>query len=66
VPAIAYGSNIRFIPMIVGYVIARIILAVVMVPHYMAGEIYSLYQLLEQHFGRGLRSVGVPGASRAL
>jgi SSS family solute:Na+ symporter len=55
VPAIAYGSNIMFIQMIVGYVIARIILAVVMVPHYMAGEIYSPYQLLEQHLGRAPR-----------
>ncbi len=55
VPAIAYGSNILFIQMIGGYVIARIILAVVMVPHYMKGEIYSPYQLLEQHLGRGPR-----------
>ena len=55
VPAIAYGSNLMFIQMIVGYVIARIILAVVMVPHYMKGEIYSPYQLLEQHLGRGPR-----------
>jgi SSS family transporter len=55
VPAIAFGGNIMFIQMIVGYVIARIILAVVMVPHYMAGEIYSPYQLLEQHLGVGPR-----------
>jgi len=55
VPSIAYGSNIMFIQMIVGYVIARIILAVVMVPHYMKGEIYSPYQLLEQHLGVGPR-----------
>ena len=55
VPAIAYGSNLMFIQMIVGYVIARIILAVVMVPHYLKGEIYSPYQLLEQHLGRGPR-----------
>lgn len=51
VPAIAYGSNIMFIQMIVGYVIARVILAVVMVPHYLKGEIYSPYQLLEQNLG---------------
>jgi len=57
VPAIAYGGNILFIQMIVGYVIARIILAVVMVPHYMKGEIYSPYQLLEQHLGPGARKV---------
>ncbi|MBC7368692.1 MAG: hypothetical protein H7343_18100 [Undibacterium sp.] len=55
VPAIAYGSNIMFIQMIAGYVIARIILAVVMVPHYLKGEIYSPYQLLEQHLGVGPR-----------
>jgi SSS family solute:Na+ symporter len=55
VPAIAYGGNIMFIQMIVGYVIARIVLAIVMVPHYMKGEIYSPYQLLEQHLGRGPR-----------
>jgi len=57
VPAIAYGGNIMFIQMIVGYVIARIILAIVMVPHYMKGEIYSPYQLLEQHLGPGARKV---------
>jgi len=58
VPAIAYGGNILFIQMIVGYVVARIVLAVVMVPHYMKGEIYSPYQLLEQHLGRGPRRLG--------
>ena len=55
VPAIAYGSDILFIQMIAGYVIARLILAVVLVPHYLSGEIYSPYQLLEQHLGRGPR-----------
>ena len=55
VPAIAFRGNIAFIQMIVGYVIARILLAVVMVPHYFKGEIYSPYQLLEDHLGLGPR-----------
>ncbi|MBI5774239.1 MAG: hypothetical protein HZA89_10910 [Verrucomicrobia bacterium] len=55
VPAIAFGGNLVFIQMIIGYVIARIILAIVMVPHYFAGEIYSPYQLLENHLGRAPR-----------
>ena len=55
VPAIAYGGNLFFLQMILGYVIARVILAVVMVPHYLRGEIYSPYQLLEQHLGPGAR-----------
>ncbi len=55
VPAIAFGGNMMFLQMIIGYVIARIILAIVLVPHYLKGEIYSPYQLLEQHLGRGPR-----------
>src|SRR5262245_6538177 len=51
VPAIAFGGDIAFIQMIVGYVIARVILAVVMVPHYLSGEIYSPYQLIEKNLG---------------
>src|ERR1044071_1440573 len=49
VPALAYGSNLAFLQMVLGYVIARLILAVVMVPHYLKGEIYSPYQLFADH-----------------
>jgi SSS family transporter len=55
VPAMAYGGNIAFIQMIIGYVIARIILAVVMVPHYFKGEIYSPYQLFADKLGPSAR-----------
>src|SRR5258707_6007437 len=39
VPAMAYGTNLAFIQMVVGYVIARVVLAVLLVPHYFKGEI---------------------------
>src|SRR4026207_62173 len=55
VPAMAYGGNLLFIQMIIGYVIARIILAIVMVPHYLKGEIYSPYQLFANTFGPSAR-----------
>src|SRR2546429_5397549 len=55
VPGIAYGGNIAFVQMIVGYVIARIILAIVLVPHYFKGEIYSPYQLFANTFGPAAR-----------
>src|SRR2546423_2263166 len=51
VPGLAYGGNIAFLQMIIGYVIARIILAIVLVPHYFKGEIYSPYQLFANTFG---------------
>jgi SSS family transporter len=55
VPAMAYGGNIAFLQMIIGYVIARVILAVVLVPHYFKGEIYSPYQLFANTFGAPAR-----------
>src|SRR5690349_8524171 len=57
VPAMAYGTDLSFIQIVIGYVIARLILAIVMVPHYLKGEIYSPYQLLENSFGAPARKL---------
>src|SRR5258708_25057442 len=57
VPAMAYGTIMAFLQMIVGYVIARVILAVIMVPHYFKGEIYSPYQLFSNAFGPSVRQM---------
>src|SRR5436190_22520 len=57
VPAMAYGTNLAFIQMVIGYVIARIVLAVLLVPHYFKGEIYSPYELLGSAFGPKARQM---------
>lgn len=56
IPALAYASDLRFIQIVIGYVIARIILAIVLVPRYFAGEIYSPYQLLGDRFGQSAQT----------
>jgi SSS family transporter len=55
VPAMAYGGNLAFLQMILGYVIARVVLAIVLVPHYFKGEIYSPYELFADAFGPAAR-----------
>src|SRR5947208_3322453 len=55
VPGLAYGSDMSLLQMIIGYIIARIILAIVLVPHYFKGEIYSPYQLFANAFGPSAR-----------
>ena len=65
VPALAFGSismaegnlvvtggNMSFIQLIFGYVIARVLLAIIMIPHYFRGEIYSPYDILQRTFGK--------------
>jgi SSS family transporter len=55
VPAMAYGGDLAFLQMIFGYVAARIVLAIVLVPHYFKGEIYSPYELFGKAFGPSAR-----------
>ena len=54
-PAIAYAGNLGFLQLVLGYVLARIILCVVLVPQYFQGEFYTAYQLLEKRFGRHMK-----------
>lgn len=55
VPAMAFGGNLGLVQVVLGYVLARIFLAIVMVPHYLRGEIYSPYQLFANAFGPAAR-----------
>src|SRR3989442_10936537 len=56
VPAMAYGGDISFFPMIIRFVIARVILAVVLVPPHFKGGNY----LPDQLFPKPLRPPGPP------
>jgi solute:Na+ symporter, SSS family len=55
-PGIAYSGNLGFLQLVLGYVIARGILCVVLVPQYFQGEFYTAYQLLEKRFGGRMRT----------
>jgi solute:Na+ symporter, SSS family len=55
-PGIAYGGNLGFLQIVLGYLIARAILCVVLIPQYFQGEFYTAYQLLEKRFGTRMRS----------
>jgi solute:Na+ symporter, SSS family len=57
VPGIAFTSNLGFLQLVIGYVVARVVLCVIMVPRYFQGEFYTAYQLLENRFGGRTRSV---------
>src|SRR5271155_4280852 len=55
-PGIAYGGNLGFLQLVFGYLVARVILCVVLVPQYFQGEFYTAYQLLEKRFGTRMKS----------
>src|SRR5580692_4698553 len=57
VPGLAYEGDFRFLQLVIGYIIGRIIVAVLLVPHYFRGDLITAYQLIERRFGNRLRSL---------
>lgn len=56
IPGLAYDTNFGFLQLVCGYLVARLILSIVFIPRYFAGNYITAYQYLEQRFGKGLRS----------
>src|SRR5438128_9588857 len=53
VPGLAYnpdGGNLTFLQLAFGYVIGRALIAWILLPQYLRGDLYSAYQLLRQRF----------------
>ncbi len=57
IPGLAYDSNLTFLQVVIGYVVGRVIISFVLLPHYFRGDLYTAYQLIERRFGSRLRSV---------
>jgi solute:Na+ symporter, SSS family len=57
IPGLAYDTNFTFLQVVMGYVVGRIVISFVLLPHYFRGDLYTAYELIERRFGRGLRSL---------
>ncbi len=54
-PGIAYATNLGFLQLVFGYLVARVVVSFVLIPKYFAGELFTAYQLIERRFGRTLK-----------
>jgi len=55
IPGVAYDGNLTFLQVVMGYVVGRVIISFVLLPHYFRGDLYTAYQLIEKRFGPNLR-----------
>lgn len=55
VPGFAYGADLTFLQLVVGYLIGRIAITLLFVPAYFRGELLTAYQLLGQRFGTSVK-----------
>jgi len=56
VPGLAYTGNWAFLQLAAGYVAGRLLIALVLLPAYFRGELYTSYELLQRRFGGAVRA----------
>jgi SSS family transporter len=57
VPGLAYETDLAFLQLVFGYLLARIIICLIFIPQYFRGEMFTAYELIERRFGPNLRTV---------
>jgi len=57
VPGLAYDKDFRFLQLVAGYLVGRIIVSFLFIPQYFRGELFTAYQLIERRFGSRLRTI---------
>jgi solute:Na+ symporter, SSS family len=56
-PALAFNGNFGFLQVVFGYLLARVVIATLFLPHYFRGEMYTAYELMERRFGARIRKL---------
>src|SRR5581483_2212108 len=56
-PTLAFGGNMEFLQLVMGYLLARIVISVLFLPHYFRGEMFTAYELMRRRFGEKIRKL---------
>src|SRR2546425_4175294 len=56
-PALAFQGTLGFLQIVLGYLLARIVISFLFLPHYFRGEMLIAYELMRRRFGERIRKV---------
>jgi SSS family solute:Na+ symporter len=56
-PALAFTGNLGFLQLVLGYLLARILISFLFLPHYFRGEMFTAYELMRRRFGERIRKL---------
>ncbi|MEI9980670.1 MAG: sodium:solute symporter [Edaphobacter sp.] len=57
VPGVAFAGDFGFLQIVIGYMLGRIVVALLFLPKYFQGSMLTAYQLIDQRFGPTLHKV---------
>lgn len=56
-PGLAFSGDLGFLQVVLGYLLARVVIAVLFLPHYFRGELFTAYELMQRRFGSRIRKL---------
>src|SRR5579862_7200200 len=56
-PTLSFGGNFGFLQLVLGYLLARVAIAVLFLPQYFRGEMFTAYELIRRRFGGHLHKL---------
>ena len=56
-PGLAFHGNLGFLQVVLGYLLARIVISFLFLPHYFRGEMFTAYELMRRRFGERIRKL---------
>ena len=57
IPGVAYAGDFGFLQVVIGYMLGRIVVALIFLPKYFQGQMMTAYQLIDNRFGPTLHKV---------
>jgi SSS family transporter len=54
-PPLSFATNLTFLQLVLGYLLGRIVIAVLFLPQYFRGEMFTAYELMQRRFGSRVR-----------
>ena len=67
-PGLSFAGNLGFLQLVFGYLLARVAVSLLFLPHYFRGEMFTAYELMRRRFGERIRrlTAGIFLITRAL
>jgi SSS family transporter len=56
-PALSFRGDLGFLQVVFGYLLARILISTLFLPHYFRGEMFTAYELMQRRFGSNIRKL---------
>src|SRR6516164_3733397 len=54
-PGLSFAGNLGFLQIVLGYLLARVVISLVLLPHYFRGQMFTAYELMRRRFGERVR-----------